>query len=89
MTSAINTNVSLTAIINVPTLFTTKNKSKGRNTLCFMTRVMPRRTISAPNGHEQGECVVRPLIKSVLIFWGGGVVTPGYSVAIALPLYEV
>ena len=40
-----------------------------------MTRVMRRRTtISAPNGHEQGECVVRPLIKSVLIFGG---MTPG------------
>ena len=52
-------------------------------------RAAPR-TISAPNGHEQGECVVRPLIKSVLIFWGEWVrVTPGYSVAIALPLYKV
>ena len=47
------------------------DKCKGRNRLCFMTRVMLRRTtISAPNGHEPGECVERPLIKSVLIFWG-------------------
>ena len=45
-----------------------------------------RTTISAPNGHEQGECDVRPLIIC-LDFLGGE--TPDYSVAIAFPLYEV
>ena len=52
-----------------------------------MTGVMPRlTTTSAPNGHEQGECVVHPLIIICFDILGG--VTPSYSVAIALPLFD-
>ena len=55
----------------------------------YTMRVIPRRfTILAPNGPKE-KCVVRPLIKSVLIFWGEWLVTHGYSVAIALLLYKV
>ena len=58
-----------------------------------MTRVLPRRnTISASNGHEQGECVARAPTYQICLDFLGGVTHGhghGYSVAIALPLYEV